>query len=287
MKITYEQIYLGQSKSLKIESYTNKSHCEIVNWHLHPEYELVFIKSGQGNIQIDSHHEAYQNGLLIFLGPNIPHMPFGNKQFKNNIEVVIQFPENFLTEKLAHFPEFNDILAFVKRSKSGIVFSTEIHQKLKPSFLKFSKQNNTEKLLNFIDILHQLSISKNQRRILKGSLSLDTNKQALERISKVYQYVNDNYGKEIRSENLAKQLGLTPNSFCRMFKTTTHRSFIDFLNAFRIKKAQEHFDRNHDILISEVMYQCGFNDPSYFSKQFKKYAGLSPSSYANRKLEIS
>ncbi len=281
MKVSYEQIYLGQSKSLKIESYTNKSHCDNVSWHLHPEYELVFIKSGQGSIQIDSHHEDYQNGLLIFLGPNIPHMPFGNKQFNNNIEVVIQFPESFITEKLAHFPEFEEILSFVKKAKNGIVFSPETHKKLQSSFLKFAKQNNTQKLLNVIDTLYQLSISKNQRTILKGILSLDINKHSLERVSKVYQYVNDHYDEEIRSENLAKQLGLTPNSFCRIFKTVTNRNFIDFLNEFRIKKAQEHFEHNNTS-ISEAMYLCGFNDPSYFSRQFKKYSGLTPSNFIYR-----
>ncbi|MBQ0736121.1 AraC family transcriptional regulator [Aquimarina celericrescens] len=278
MQISYEQIYLEQSKSLKIESYTNKSHCNIVSWHLHPEYELVFIKSGSGSIQIDSHHENYDNGLLVFLGPNIPHMPFGNKEFKNNVEVVIQFPESFVTEKLAHFPEFDTLTAFIKRSCNAIIFSSESHKKLRSQFLKFNKQNDTEKLLNFIDILHQLSFSKNQRTIRKAPLSLDINKHSFERISKVYQYVNDHYAKEVRSENLAKILGLTPNSFCRVFKTATNRNFIDFLNEFRIKKAQECFD-NNEISITEVMYLSGFNDPSYFSRQFKKYAGVSPSTY--------
>ncbi|WP_103866295.1 AraC family transcriptional regulator [Aquimarina sp. I32.4] len=53
---------------------------------------------------------------------------------------------------------------------------------------------------------------------------------------------------------------------------------MDFVNEFRIKKAQEYFEYN-DSAISEVMYQCGFNDPSYFSRQFKKYTGITPSIY--------
>ncbi len=278
MQVSYEQIYLGQSKSLKIESYNNKSQCDIVSWHLHPEYELVFIKSGKGSIQIDSHFEDYENGLLVFLGPNIPHMPFSNKQYEDNAEVVMQFPESFVQAKLSCFPEFENISKFIKKSNNGIIFSPETHKKLSPLFLKFKKQNNTEKLLNFIDILYKLSTSNNQRTILKGKFSLAINKHTLERISKVYQYVNDHYAEEIRSETLAKRLGLTPNSFCRMFKTVTNRSFIDFLNEFRVKKAQEHFEHN-DESISKVMYQCGFNDPSYFSKQFKKYSGKTPSTY--------
>ncbi len=281
MKASYEQIYFSQSKSLKIESYTDTSLCNAVSWHLHPEYELVFIKRGRGSLQIDSHFENYSDGLLVFLGPYIPHMPFGNMQFKNNLEVVIQFPKSFVTDRLTNFPEFDRLQKFIKKSNSGIIFSPETHKKLTPQFSKFQKQNNTEKLLNFMDILYQLSTSQNQRTLLKGNLSLDINKHSRERISKVFQYINDHYDKQIRSETIATQLGLTPNSFCRMFKTVTNRSFIDFLNEFRVKKAQEHFEHN-DFAISEVMYQCGFNDPSYFSRQFKKYSGVSPSVYNNQ-----
>ncbi|WP_281990076.1 helix-turn-helix domain-containing protein [Aquimarina aggregata] len=283
MKISYENIYFDQSRSLKIESYTDKSQCDIVSWHLHPEYELVFIKSGSGSLQIDSHFENYHDGLLVFLGPNIPHMPFGNSQFKNNIEVVIQFPESFIHEKLSHFPEFKTVLKFIEHSRNGVIFSSEVHKRLSSQFLKFGKQNNTEKLINFMNILYQLSVCKDQSVILKTQLSLDIHKHSLERIAKVYQYINDHYNVEIRSESLAKRLGLTPNSFCRMFKTITNRNFIDFLNEFRIKKAQEYF-QHHDISIAEVMYQCGFNDPSYFSKQFKKYTGTSPSQFTKQLL---
>ncbi|MBP2832154.1 helix-turn-helix domain-containing protein [Aquimarina sp. U1-2] len=283
MQISYEQIYLEQSKSLKIESYTHKSRCNIINWHLHPEYELVFIKSGKGSIHINSYYENYDNGMLVFLGPNIPHMPFGNNQFKNNVEVVIQFPESFISEKLLHFPEFNLIVNFLKRSCNGLLFSSKTHQQLQSRFLKFSKQNNIEKLLNFMDVLYHLSIATDQKQLLKTPPFFDIDKQSFKRISKVYQYVNDFYANDIRSDDMAKILGLTPNSFCRMFRNATQRNFIDFLNEFRIKKAQEYFD-NGKTSIAEVMFLCGFNDPSYFSRQFKRYLGVSPSFYQNLQL---
>ncbi len=285
MKMSYEQIYLEQSKSLKIETYTYDSLCNIINWHLHPEYEIVFIKNGNGKIQVDRHSKEYTDGCIIFLGPNIPHMPFGNKQFRNNVEVVIQFPEALVTEKLVHFPEFTSMIKFIQKSSQGIIFSPEVHKKLSSAFLKFKNQNNTEKLLNFTQILHQLSISEDHQTLFKNHYSLDINKHSLKRIAKVYHYINENYNKEIRSEIIANQLGLTPNSFCRMFKSSTNQSFINFLNAFRIQKAQESFENNKHTTISEVMYQCGFNDPSYFSRQFKKYTGVLPKEYRKRHIE--
>ncbi|WP_298548123.1 AraC family transcriptional regulator [uncultured Aquimarina sp.] len=277
MKPSYEQIYLEQSKSLKIESYRKDSLCNEVNWHLHPEYEIVFIRNGNGIIQVESNIEKYKDGLLIFLGPNMPHMPFGNKDFEDNVEVVIQFNESFIKEKLNYFPEFSTILEFIRKSPKGYIFSKETKENLSDSFLKLSNQNNVEKLLNFLHILYDLSVSNNKRPIVKSN-HLEIDKTALPRISKVFDFINKNYAKKIQSKTMAKQLGLTTNSFCRMFKSATNKSFINFLNEFRIKKAQEHFE-NKNTSISEVLYQCGFNDPSYFCKQFRKHTGVSPSRY--------
>jgi len=58
----------------------------------------------------------------------------------------------------------------------------------------------------------------------------------------------------------------------------TGKTFIQFLNDFRIQKAQEGLDEGI-YTISELMYNCGFKDPSYFSKQFKQKTNCSPSEY--------
>ena len=284
MKIAFENIYLEQSKSLKIETYEGEDICHKINWHLHPEYEIVFIKNGKGKILINTYHSSYEDGLLIFLGPNIPHMPFGNSDFKDNAEVVIQFKKEFIEERMSLFPEFQSLNSFMKSIDKGIIFSNEIHRKLTKSFLDFKSQNSLEKLLNFIQILHQLSISTNHINLNGKIKKLQIKSQALDRISLVYEYVNNYYHTPIKSEAIANQLGLTPNSFSRLFKLSTNRGFIDFLNEFRIHKAMELLENDH-LQIAEIMYKCGYNDPSYFTKQFKRYSSISPSKYRAQLLD--
>ncbi len=285
MKLSYENIYLEQSKSLKIESYTKDSLCNLINWHIHPEYEIVFVRNGNGIVQVASSTETYENGLLILLGPNVPHMPFGNNDSEDNVEVVIQFSERFITEKLQHFPEFSTMFDFIKKLPKACIFSKETKEKLSGSFLKFSSQSSAEKLLNFMHILYHLSISSGNKWIATSSHYPEIDEISLPRIRKVFEYVNKNYSQTIQSKTIATQLGLTTNSFCRMFKSATNRSFIGFLNEFRIKKAQEYFD-NKNTSVSEVLYKCGFNDPSYFCKQFRKHTGVSPSTYIRELNEL-
>ncbi|TPN81662.1 AraC family transcriptional regulator [Aquimarina algicola] len=278
MKLAYEQIQVEHSASVKIECYTYHTTCNAINWHVHPEYEIVYIKNGKGSLQIGSYFENYEDGVLVFLGPNVRHMPFSNKQFKNNLEVVIQFQESFIEDKLILFPEFEVISKFIRTAEKGMLFSPTTHKKLSSLFQKLKKQNKTERLINFIQILYQLSISENTKAISKDSISYNNHQHSLQRIAKVYQYINSNYNQDIGTTHMAEHLGLTPNSFCRMFKAMTNRTFIDFLNEFRIKKAQEYLMYTTSN-ISEAMYKCGFNDASYFARQFKKYTGKTPSQF--------
>ena len=72
------------------------------------------------------------------------------------------------------------------------------------------------------------------------------------------------------------------DSFCfsRAFKSAFGITFKEYLLRFRIKEACRLLEKP-DIPVTEVAYLSGFNDPSYFSKVFKRYVGLSPSAFAS------
>ncbi len=84
---------------------------------------------------------------------------------------------------------------------------------------------------------------------------------------------------------MAAKVGLTPNSFSRFFKKMTNRTFVDFLNELRIEKAVDKMTEA-GVTISEVMYFCGFNSPSYFAKQFFKFRNMTPSAYLEKTKSI-
>ena len=114
MNPIYENIGVAINTSLKVATYTHSKTCPTANWHIHPEYELVYVRNGAGKLRIDSTTTAYSDGVLLFIGPNIPHADFGNKEFRNNFEVVIQFTRTFVEEKLAVFPEFRKLKKLIQ-----------------------------------------------------------------------------------------------------------------------------------------------------------------------------
>ena len=286
MKPILEAINLQTDASLKVKSYDNSSYCKSAGWHIHPEYELVFVKNGDGCLHIGSKKLNYANGTLVFLGGNIPHSDFGNKDFDDNLEVVVQFRKEFLVDKLKVFPELSRIKDLIQKSPRVMVFDSETKDAVWDHFKQFDALDNQGKLINLLSILDYLSNNGTHQCLFDAYIVNKYKKNEINRLEEIFEYVNSNYSKDISATHISGQLGYTVNSFCRFFKKMTHRRFMDFVNAYRIEKAVEAFNENNTI-IAEVMYNTGFNDPSYFTKQFKKYQGVTPSVYLKSKYASS
>jgi mannose-6-phosphate isomerase-like protein (cupin superfamily) len=76
MKPKFEKVPLASSSFLiKEEIFISFD----VPWHIHPEFELTFIHSGQGKKHIGNSIEDLENEELIFVGTNLPHNWYGSK----------------------------------------------------------------------------------------------------------------------------------------------------------------------------------------------------------------
>ena len=279
MKPMLETINVSTNTSFKVEIYHSAENCSMAGWHIHPEYELVFIKNGKGQLHIDSSKTDYSDGVLVFLAGDIPHADFGNRENEDNEEIVIQFNKEFLDEKLKVFPEFSRINTLIRNSRHVLVFKPEIKQKLESKFRIFKTLNDQGKLINLLDILHQLSLETEYQMLRKHNSWENFKRDDIIRLEQVFEYINNKYAQHITVEEIAAQLGLTANSFCRFFKKMTQKRFIGFVNEFRVQKAVELLNESN-YTISDVMFKSGYNDASYFTRQFKKHQGMTPTEYA-------
>lgn len=95
-------------------------------------------------------------------------------------------------------------------------------------------------------------------------------------LAKVNQVIEDNIDNEHFSvEELAHCIGLSRSMLHRKIKKTTGKSVGDYITKYRITKAKELIETS-EATISEIAYNVGFNDPSYFSKVFKKHFRFTP-----------
>jgi AraC-like DNA-binding protein len=276
MKPIFENIQPNPGNSFHISKTTPGSNEPF--WHIHPEYEIVYIKNGSAERHVGSHFSRYENGALMMVGSNIPHSNLGNSQYLDNAEVVIQMSKEFIETKLAGFYEFQKIEELMKRSMHGINFNMEVKQRLADRLEAMCNFQPFEKLIELILILQELAATKDYTLLNAESVALSIESNDYKRINMINKFVSDNYCRQIKLSEVSKLTGLTESSFSRFFKKVTGKTFITFLNEFRIQKACVLLS-NKNKNISEVMFQSGFNEPAHFTRVFRKYTSITPKDY--------
>lgn len=101
---------------------------------------------------------------------------------------------------------------------------------------------------------------------------------------RVLDFIADNYGKAIAIEDIAREAGLSPSHFTRLFKETIGDTPYQFLMRYRVERAKEKL-ADPSLAMIDIALGCGFSDQPHFSRIFKQFAGLTPSAY--RKAERS
>jgi AraC-like DNA-binding protein len=93
-------------------------------------------------------------------------------------------------------------------------------------------------------------------------------------------YIENHLDRLKSTVDIANALGISDGYFRRLFKEAKKQQLVDYINERRIEKAKILLKRT-DKNITDVMFEVGFKDPSYFTKIFRKYTGSVPSKYTD------
>lgn len=99
-------------------------------------------------------------------------------------------------------------------------------------------------------------------------------------------FIRDNFGGMVTLELAADAVGLSPSRLSRIFVDETGRGFSDYLIDYRIERAKELL-AVPGASIKQVSAACGYPDPNYFSRLFKKITGLTPTAFSSGKTEAN
>jgi AraC-like DNA-binding protein len=98
------------------------------------------------------------------------------------------------------------------------------------------------------------------------------------KIQQAVRYINDNYRTDIRLAAVAREAGMSPSHFSRIFRKVMGLSYQEYLNSRRITKAKNLL-RTSPRSITEIAISLGFADSTGFGRIFKKLTGQTPSAY--------
>ena len=248
--------------------------------HNHEEMELNLILNASGAKRIVGDHiEEIGDIELVLVGANLPHVWETHKLNGKEIhEVTIQFHKDLFDEKFLRRNQLRIIRDMFEKAKCGILFSEETAKNIGPRLIKLNKQHGFDSVLELMSILHDLSSSRSMRTLSDSTFSQAEFSYSSRRVEKVMEYINLNFDKQISLAEVARIANMTEVSFSRFFKNRTGVSFIDSLIEIRLGHASRKLIDTTEA-VSEVAYNCGFNNISNFNRIFKKKKGCTPKEF--------
>jgi AraC-like DNA-binding protein len=263
-------------------------------YHFHPEIELTLIVKGAGKRLVGSQIDNYEAGDLVLLGENVPHCwlnenTFDEGNLRENTEgvlvesdaaqsIVIQFKKDFLGDSFFERMEFKKIKSLLEKAQSGLLVTGETRDILIEKMAQMELENSYTRLIILLDILQKTAYSNDTQIIDNQPFTIKLNQHDAEKINSIYAYIMENYTSEISLENVAKQAFMTPPSFCRYFKRITRKTLVEVVVEYRIKHACQLLSSS-DKSISDICFESGFGNISYFNKQFKEMMRETPLGY--------
>ena len=285
MKATYEQLSENIESSFLYRQFSLPQFD--APYHFHPELELTFIEQSVGKRFVGRQVSDFEAGDLVLLGENVPHSWLNNPVYTEGGDfaksIVIQFKADFVGQTFLDIPEMTAIKHLFKKAQSGILIKGKTRDTVADKMSFATATNPFQKLLQLLDIL-QIIATSNETELIDPQFSTTTLSPIdTERFQKVYAFIIANYTQDIDLETIAAVAHLTPTAFCRYFKKMTRKTLVDVVTEFRIKHACQLLTAS-DKSVSDICFESGFGNISYFNKQFKNALGHSPLTY--RKLFI-
>jgi AraC-like DNA-binding protein len=130
-------------------------------------------------------------------------------------------------------------------------------------------------LLKVFNLL--LQIEERENLTLPSSLPNSFDKDH-DQINKIYEYVFKNIHSGIKLKNASALVYMEPGSFCRYFKKKTRQTFMDYVKKVRIGIAAKMLAET-DKQITQICYECGYNNLANFNHYFKVIMKKTPSEY--------
>ena len=247
--------------------------------HRHKEFELNFIERGKGVRRIvgDSVEEIGDYDLVLIGCEDLEHVwEQGTCVSKDIREITIQFSANIFSGDLLAKNQFASIEKMLQNARHGLAFPMSAIMKVYSTLDAIP--NEPERFVQFLKtlyVLYELSISDDARVLASGSFAHSARGKENNRVQKVKQYINDHYAQALRLDDLAAMVGMSPVAFSRFFRQRTGRTLSDYIVDIRLGYAARMLvDTAKNI--SEICYECGFNNLSNFNRTFKAKRHYTP-----------
>lgn len=250
--------------------------------HNHEVYELNYVEHASGVRRIvgDSQEVIGEYDLCLITSPDLEHVWEQYQCTSDDIrEITIQFDFSLGENTLFGRNPFASITRMMNEARKGLCFPLSAIMKVYGLLDSLSVvTDGFYAVTQFLTVLYELSQCEGARTLATTSYAKVAVEDDSRRILKVKDFISKNYMDDLRLPALADMAGMSPSAFSRFFKMHTSRNLSDYIIDIRLGYASRMLVDTVKS-ISEICYDCGFNNLSNFNRIFKKKKGCSPSDF--------
>jgi AraC family transcriptional activator of pobA len=256
-----------------------------IRMNRHDYMELLILLSGELKWQIRERQIVHKEGELIVVGSTLYHRPWGTRGLLENAAVLYFLPELIQRGDLTGEAQ-EYLMAFCIQD---VAFPHAICARtgLPSQILDLIKQIHSE--LPAVAKLSRLSVNAHLRMILMLLVSyyseyqttlevLAHRQELIRRLQPFFQLLERHFQEFISIQEAAGTIGMSTSHFRKFVKRLTGQSFVNYVNHFRIAKAQQLMISTSKS-IAEIGQETGFCDQNYFGLVFRQLVGMTPLQY--------
>jgi AraC-like DNA-binding protein len=254
--------------------------------HCHEIMELNFVENAAGARRVvgDSSEVISDYDLALITSSDLEHVWEQHECKSDDIhEVTIQFYIHFEDE---HTPfrtnPYKSIYQMMLRAKRGLAFPMPAIMKVYNRLIRLSSIDDKFIMAQeLLFILHELSKFDDARELSSSTFAKVEVSSDSRRVLKVKEYILAHINDNLRLEQLADLVGMTPTAFSRYFKLRTGKNLSEYIVDIRLGHAARSLVDTTDS-ISEICWSCGFNTLSNFNRLFRKRKGCTPTEFREK-----
>lgn len=262
-----------------------------IQWQWHPEITIFIVNHGDINLITNDSALHLTAGEGVIINSNVMHSLEPSGLDINASMYSVSFNTNFI---FGHGNEYMSdkfltpitnstnfkYLHLAEDDKQGAVFLETVNLIIADNLIKkFGYELSTRaRLCNLWLTLLDTVLSKENS---KKATAASTDEV---RAKEIMSFIERHYSEKITLDELADSVSLSRSECCRCFKRALNLTPIEYLMKYRIYKAAS-LIQNEDPLaasFSELAFNVGFNNASYFNKVFRQYLGCTPSEYKKK-----
>lgn len=247
-----------------------------LHWHSHMEW--IIIKEGKARIQVDDVFVHLHKGEIAIINSKQLHAA---EVLEANTEIIaIVFNEAIVrnsgldnTENLYFSPYLNNQVKLPNFIKADN-FTKEISNSIFSLIDEYSRKEIGFELFIKAELFRVFGLIYRYFYQMEGTIYQQYQKNY--KINHLLEFLRENYSLETSVNEAAKMVNLSPNHFCKVFKTVTSKTLIEYIHLLRINEAERMLNET-DLPISEIAEKVGFSSNTYFGRVYKRLKNEPPS----------